>query len=150
MIPPQAFIPHRIFSAVVHSLMLGAAQVGATEMVYAPVNPSFGGNPNNAPGLMSIAQAQNQFKAPVVSPLEAFNLSLQRAILSRLSSQAIATMFGSNGGLKDGDYDTAGYLINVHDDHDGTLHITTTDKATGAISAFVISSNERPVDPILP
>ncbi len=121
-------------------LLLGAMHAGATEMVYAPVNPTFGGNPNNAPGLMAVAQAQNGFKAPVPSPLETFNLNLQRSILSRLSSQAMNTMFGSSYKLSAGNYDTAGYSIQVVDDGDGTLHITTTDKASGAVASFVINA----------
>ena len=122
-------------------LLSVATQAHATEMVYAPVNPSFGGNPNNAPGLMSVAQAQNGFKAPVASPLDAFNVSLQKAILSRLATQAMTTMFGANRGLTPGNYDTAGYAIQVVDGGDGTLTITTTDKASGAVATFVISSN---------
>lgn len=121
-------------------LLSVATQAYATEMVYAPINPSFGGNPNNAFGLMSIAQAQNGFKAPVDSPVQAFNLNLQRAILSRLSSQAITTMFGSSRTLTAGNYDTAGYTIVVTDDGDGTLHITTTEKSTGAVATFDIAS----------
>jgi curli production assembly/transport component CsgF len=121
-------------------LLLGATQAGATELVYAPINPSFGGNPNNAPGLMSIAQAQNGFKAPVDSPVQAFNLSLQRSILSRLTSQSMNTMFGTGNKLTAGNYDTVGYTIQVLDDGDGTLHITTTDKASGAVATFDINS----------
>ena len=120
-------------------LLSVATQAYATEMVYAPINPSFGGNPNNAFGLMSIAQAQNGFKAPVDSPLQAFNLNLQRAILSRLSSQAMTTMFGSSRTLTAGNYDTAGYTIVVTDDGDDTLHITTTEKSTGAVATFDIA-----------
>jgi curli production assembly/transport component CsgF len=121
-------------------LTLGATQARATELVYAPINPSFGGNPNNAPGLMSIAQSQNGFKAPVDSPVVAFNLSLQRSILSRLTSQSLNTMFGNSNKLSAGNYDTAGYTIQVVDDGDNTLHITTTDKVTGAVATFVINS----------
>jgi len=121
-------------------LTLCATQARGTELVYAPINPSFGGNPNNAPGLMSIAQSQNGFKAPVDSPVVAFNLSLQRSILSRLTSQSLNTMFGNSNKLSAGNYDTAGYTIQVVDDGDNTLHITTTDKVTGAIATFVINS----------
>ncbi len=129
----------RVLPAVLILLSV-ATQAQATEMVYAPINPSFGGNPNNAFGLMSIAQAQNGFKAPVATPLETFNLSLQRAILSRLSSQAMTTMFGSSRTLTAGNYDTAGYSIVVTDDGDGNLHITTTEKSTGAVATFDIAS----------
>jgi curli production assembly/transport component CsgF len=121
-------------------LLSVATQAYATEMVYAPINPSFGGNPNNAFGLMSIAQAQNGFKAPVDSPVQAFNLNLQRAILSRLSSQAMTTMFDSSRTLTAGNYDTVGYTIVVTDDGDSTLHITTTEKSTGNVATFNITS----------
>lgn len=111
----------------------------ATELVYAPVNPSFGGNPNNAPGLMGIAQAQNSFKSPLTTPVEAFNQSLQRAILSRLTSQTMTAMFGTSSVLMDGSYQTPGYTINVEQVGNGIL-ITTTDKTTGAIASFEIST----------
>lgn len=119
----------------------GGTQAAATEMVYTPINPSFGGNPNNAPGLMSIAQAQNGFKAPVVSPVEAFNLSLQRAILSRLTSQTMRAIFGTSPTLENGTYDTPGYTINVAYVPDTSfVTITTTDKSSGAVASFEVST----------
>lgn len=111
----------------------------ATELVYSPINPSFGGNPNNSGHLLSIAQAQDSFKAPVATPVEAFNLSLQRSILSRLSSQVLNTMFGTSNTLAVGTYDTAGYTIKVVDTGNGTLSLTSTDKASGGVSTFVIN-----------
>ena len=68
MLPCLTFTRRRVVPLAL-LLLLGATQAGATELVYYPINPSFGGNPNNAPGLMSIAQAQNGFKAPVDSPV---------------------------------------------------------------------------------
>ena len=114
----------------------------ATEMVYAPVNPSFGGNPNNAPGLMSIAQAQNGFTAPALTPIQSFNLSLQRAILSRLTSQTLTTMFGADNTLSPTvkDIQTVGYSIKITDNKDGTLSIESTDKNSGAVASFIINS----------
>lgn len=120
-----------------------AAPAAATEMVYSPVNPSFGGNPNNAPGLMSIAQAQNGFTAPVLSPIANFNLSLQRVILSRLTSQSLTTMFGANNTLVPSPIpiETVGYTILVSaGEIPGTITITTTDKTSGAIASFTINS----------
>lgn len=125
---------------------LTTSRTFATEMVYAPVNPAFGGNPNNAFGLMSIAQAQNGFTATPLSPAESFNLSLQRAILSRLTSQTLNSLFGTradnpNNTLQDHTYDTAGYTINVKNDNDaGTVTITTTDKTSGAITSFTVNN----------
>jgi curli production assembly/transport component CsgF len=138
MISKFAFTVAHVLSAVF--LLLAAKHIGATEIVYTPINPSFGGNPLNSVGLMSIAQAQNPFTAPVLSPIESFNLSLQRSILSRLTSQTLNTMFGSNTKLVEGSYDTAGYTVQVADNGTGGLTITTTDKTTGAVASFQIAS----------
>lgn len=117
--------------------LFGVTQVAATELVYTPINPTFGGNPYNAQGLMSIAQAQNEFTAPALSPIESFNLSLQRAILNRLTSQTLSMIFGTTNVLADGTYDTPGYLITVKDEL-GTLTVTTTDKISGDVSSFEV------------
>ena len=118
---------------------LTGAHADATELVYNPVNPSFGGNPNNAPGLLAIAQAQNPFKAPALTGLQSFNNSLQQAILNRLSSQSLATIFGSSSTLVPGNYDTKSFAIQITDAGNGQLVIATTDKATGATVTFTVA-----------
>ena len=48
-------------------LLLGFGSGGlvqATELVYTPVNPSFGGNPLNGTWLLNNAQAQNDYDDP--------------------------------------------------------------------------------------
>ena len=40
-------------------------QAQATELVYTPVNPSFGGNPLNGTWLLNNAQAQNDHDDPL-------------------------------------------------------------------------------------
>lgn len=120
--------------------MLSCTGAGATEMVYTPVNPAFGGNPNNASGLLAVAQAQNNNKAPTNSPLQTFNNSLQTAILSRLSTEAVNTLFGRANPLSPGTYDTASYTINITDTGGGNLTIETTDKGSGATATFTVNS----------
>ena len=126
--------------------LFAASRTFATEMIYSPVNPAFGGNPFNAAGLMGIAQAQNSFTATPLSPAESFNLSLQRAILSRLTSQTLNSLFGPSADnprntLQDHTYDTIGYTINVKNDNDaGTVTITTTDKTSGATTSFIVNN----------
>ena len=47
--------------------LLGLGSCGlvqATELVYTPINPSFGGNPLNGTWLLNNAQAQNDFDDP--------------------------------------------------------------------------------------
>src|ERR1035437_9832762 len=73
--------------------LLSCTGVSATEQVFSFVNPTFGGNPGNAPGLLANAQAQNTTKAPFLSPLQTFQTNLQNAILSHLSSLAITSIF---------------------------------------------------------
>src|SRR3546814_11621565 len=41
-----------------------AGTASAQDMVYTPINPSFGGNPFNSSHLIGIANAQNNFKDP--------------------------------------------------------------------------------------
>jgi len=125
-----------------------SAPAWATELVYTPVNPSFGGNPTNASGLLSVAQAQNHTRAPVASPLQTFNDNLQRSILSRLSSEALSSLFGKDATLSPGTYQLAGYTITVTGVKGGDLTIVTTENSTGASASFTISSGNLSTDAI--
>ena len=129
------------------SLLLSTAAVQATDLVYTPTNPSFGGNPINASGLLAVAQAQNGFKAATNSPLQNFNNSLQQAILSRLTTQSLATLFGKSSTLVPGTYDTSAYTITITDGGDGSLTIATRDKSTGAVVSFQVASTDLAVGP---
>jgi curli production assembly/transport component CsgF len=131
----------RVFQFLVPAILSGGFSAWGTEMVYAPIIPAFGGNPNNASGLNATATAQNPFKAPTTTPLQNFNAALQQAILNKLSTQSIATIFGSGSKLIPGTYDTSGYTIEITDNGNGTLKVKTTDKTTGASVEFIISSN---------
>lgn len=41
---------------------LATGRAAASELVYTPINPHFGGNPFNAAGLLASAEAQKRFK----------------------------------------------------------------------------------------
>lgn len=130
----------QLLSAFAIACALQAGPSCATELVYTPINPTFGGNPNNAPGLLAQANAQNKYKAPVKSDLDAFNDNLQKAILSRLSSQALTNLFGKGSTLAPGNYDTGAFTITVTDIGNGILKILTTDKSTGSVVSFEVGS----------
>ena len=70
----------------------------ATELVYKPINPSFGGNPLNANMLLSKAQAQNKHKAPIdeKSYAENFQDSLERTYLNRMVREITDIAFGDD------------------------------------------------------
>ena len=121
----------------------------ATELVYQPVNPAFGGNPLNGPVLLNSAQAQDKHKYPDAAanfptaglnqtPLQQFNDMLERAVLGQLATAATGGVF-SNGKLIPGTVETGNFRISIIDLGGGLLKITTTDKTTGATSTFDVS-----------
>ena len=120
-----------------------------TEMVYTPINPSFGGNPNNGVVLLNNASATNKHKDPASSlagnsllqktPLETFNDNLERAILGQLASSASQKLLGgTGGGLTPGTVETGNFTIRISDLGGGALQVTTTDKVTGTSTSFQV------------
>ena len=59
----------------------------ATELVYTPINPSFGGNPLNGNFLLQKAQLQNNHKAEVTDKtfVDKFREALERNIINTLT-----------------------------------------------------------------
>lgn len=125
---------------------LGFSIANATELVYTPVNPAFGGSPLNGPVLLNAAQSQNKHRDPDDlsaqlrdrTALEQFNDSLQRSVLSQLASAATSSVM-SNGKLIPGTVQTGDFKIVISDMGGGVLQITTTDKITGASTTFQVS-----------
>jgi curli production assembly/transport component CsgF len=117
----------------------------ATELVYVPLNPSFGGSPLNGNAFLSRAQATNRHKEPDPfansldqTPLQQFNQSLERAVLGQLASSATSRVLGPDGRLVPGSLETGNFRIVVSDIGGGLLQVTTTDKTTGATSLFQV------------
>lgn len=131
-------------------LALLALPAGATEIVYTPVNPSFGGNPLNGTTLMNSANSQNKYTDPALertlsrltsqSQLDLFNQRLQSLILDRIATSITGSLFDSSGNLVPGQIETSSFLISIVDLGGGMLLITTTDKVTGASTSFQVST----------
>lgn len=126
-------------------LALPASGALATDLVYVPVNPSFGGHPNNGPALLASATATNKHSATAAgrslgdtSPLGQFNQTLERTVLSQLASAATSKLMGSDGKLVPGTFTTANFIITVTDLGGGVMRITTTDRSTGATTTFEV------------
>jgi curli production assembly/transport component CsgF len=128
----------------------------AGDLVYTPVNPTFGGNPANASGLQANASNQNNYKAPTTAStstssgssstkstaLDRFNTQLQNAILSRLSSTAVSDLFSGDGKLVVGRTITAGnYVISITQDDAGNLVLNTSDKTIPGSSTQIVVGN---------
>lgn len=118
---------------------LAAAGVGiANELIWTPINPSFGGNPGNGSWLLASAQAQNTMvpKATTYTrpdPMEDFEYNLKRQYLSRLSQKIMDDIFGEDTLLPDGDTD-AEYTIgdyHVQISTQGAIKVIITDTLTG-------------------
>jgi len=136
----------RIPPAIVCGLALWAGGAGATELVYVPVNPNFGGSPNNAPGLLAVASATNKHglqsglgsSSLNQTPLQQFNQTLERMVLSQLASSATSKLLGQDGKLIPGTFTTENFIITVTDLGGGILRVTTTEKATGVVTSFEV------------
>lgn len=138
----------KLFNAFVafSLLMATAGKASATELVYTPVNPHFGGSPLNGSVLLNAAQAQNKTKDPdstlnkKESALQQFNESLQRSVLGRLAAAATSNILGPNGQLIPGSVETGDFVITITDTGNGSLRVVTTDKLTGASTSFEVGN----------
>ena len=105
-----------VFGLFVGALFLMPGSVAtATELIYTPVNPSFGGSPFNGAWLLSSAQAQNKFKEPSRYTPRTFSDRLESMILNRLAGDIVNNMFGEEG-LEPGHYTIGEYTVDVGSD----------------------------------
>lgn len=117
----------------------------SSSMVYSPVNPSFGGSPLNGNMLLNSAQAQNTTKNPDLAEeeetaLDDFNNRLQRSLLTRLTSSIAGNFINSDGSLIPGQTITEDFIIDIVDEGDGRIRVTTTDRNTGDSTTFIVES----------
>lgn len=123
-------------SALGMAVVTGA---GATELVYTPVNPSFGGSPLNGAWLLGGAQAQNDHKDPDAldrsslrgtSALERFTSQLEGRLLSQLLADASD---GNSGSLTTDDF-----IVDIINES-GFLTIKITDRLTDEVSLIQVN-----------
>ncbi|WP_420145736.1 curli assembly protein CsgF [Sphingobium sp.] len=112
----------------------------ASDLVYTPVNPSFGGNPFNSAHLLGVANAINKYKDPTATtssdPAAQFLRTLQSRLLSTLASQITEVIFGENaqesGLIKFGDQEIS-FVRGID-----SVTLTISDLATGSVSEIVV------------
>ncbi|MRI33138.1 curli production assembly protein CsgF [Endozoicomonas sp. OPT23] len=134
--------PTTILKAALLAVLLPVASAAqATELVYVPTNPSFGGNPGNGGYLLNNAAASNKHKAPSddfgfeqESALDRFSSNLQSQLLNDLLSESLTS--GDNNQTLDAN----GFTVNINKNN-GQLIVTITDKETGATSQIQLSNN---------
>lgn len=127
--------------------LLCGGGAGATDLLYLPVNPNFGGYPGNGAGLLAVAAATNKHKEDAglggtspfdQTPLAQFNQTLERTVLSQLASAATSKLIGQDGKLMPGTFSTANFVITVTDLGGGVLHVSTTEKSSGVTTSFEV------------
>ena len=142
------FRPNSLRAAVLIATASLAGQALASELIYYPRNPSFGGNPAYGHVLLNSALATKTHKDPDLgldgfeeqTPLEQFNEALERQVINRLTTAATSKIIGPNGNLIPGNLETDNFIINIADIGNGMLNVTTTDKLTGATTVFMVNS----------
>jgi len=120
--------------------VLIAVPASAQDLMYQPINPSFGGNPFNSSHLLGVAGAQNDFKDPASTTTstdaDLFARQLQSRLLSALSSQIVDAIFGENPQER-GTITFGGQTITfVRSLDDVTLNIT--NDGSGEVTTIVI------------
>ncbi|MCL1088399.1 curli assembly protein CsgF [Shewanella profunda] len=103
----------------------------ATELIYTPINPSFGGNPQNGAFLLNKAQAQNDNKSSSTEKdfVTRFKESLERNIINSITRGV------ADGEITDGVYDTGDFRIEVASTGNGVM-LTITNTETGEITVI--------------
>ncbi|MCL4409563.1 MAG: curli assembly protein CsgF [Firmicutes bacterium] len=108
--------------------------VMATQLVYEPINPSFGGNPLNGSFLLQKAQSQNAHRADTSqrSFVQRFQEQLERNIINSLTRRI------ADGELVEGIYDTGEYTVEVIGQPDGSVLVYITNNASGELTVITM------------
>ncbi|MCL2912679.1 curli assembly protein CsgF [Shewanella corallii] len=111
------------------------ASSGATELVYTPINPTFGGNPLNGTFLLNKANAQNKHtEAADDKDFETrFRESLERNIINTITRNV------ADGELTEGYYNTGQHEIQITPTASGVT-ITITNIETGEVTVIEVDT----------
>ncbi len=115
----------------------------SSELVYTPINPSFGGSALNGSFLLGKAQAQNKHKAPLTQKSfeEKVSDALERATLSDIVSKYKDTVLGENNNVdigEDTSFISGDYQIDIVSANSDTITIQITDLLSNKITIIEI------------
>jgi curli production assembly/transport component CsgF len=131
-----------IFAAIL-ACLLAMATPAAADLIYKPINPSFGGDSFNSSHLQGLAGSQNQFKEGSKSQAsqsssERFLQMLESRLYSSLATQVADAIFGESAqdhGTITFDDQTIEFT-----NADGKIDLIITDLNTGQITNISIPS----------
>ncbi|WP_163648055.1 MULTISPECIES: curli assembly protein CsgF [Modicisalibacter] len=122
------------------ALATGAAQAG--ELVYRPINPSFGGDPLNGNYLLNKAQAQDDNKDPNAPDFGSFSetdLFIQD-LRNSLVSNAIDDAVNATDPGRTSTIDSAELKIKIVSNGNGGFQMQITDRRTGEVTNINLGS----------
>ena len=133
--------PQQKITGVFLAGLLLSSGLSATELVYTPVNPSFGGSPLNGAWLLGSAQAQNDTKDP-----DAFDrgslagTSALYRFTSQLESRLLSDLLGNVKDGKTGSITTDDFIVDIRKDEAGNTVVKITDRLTGELSEIILGN----------
>lgn len=119
--------PIRVLAVALLMVAFNSNKGYTQSLIYRPVSPAFGGNPNNYSWLIGTAESQNIYKdkqsstarqATSATSLDSFTDNLTRQILGRLSSSIITQQFGEST-YKEGTYQYGDLKVDISNGRDG-------------------------------
>ena len=133
---------HKALGTLLAGLLLSTG-ASATELVYTPVNPSFGGSPLNGAWLLGNAQAQNSKKDPdaIVRSSLLENQSALDRFTSQLESRLLGDLLSGVTDGKTGTVTTDDFIVRVYNGDAGMLIVEITDRLTGEMSEIIVGQN---------
>ncbi|GHC21213.1 curli production assembly protein CsgF [Kushneria pakistanensis] len=122
---------------------LVSANTQAGNLVYQPLNPSFGGDPFYGSYLLGKAQAQDTHTDPNVRGSSALSATdrLVQSLQSRLISQLIGDI--SSGELGEGSFESNDFSIVIREDND-LVSLRILDKLTGDVTDIQVGGLFNP------
>lgn len=136
-----------VLCALVIFSLARATPAAASELVFAFINPSFGGNPFMGSVLLDLANAQNDTENSDSSllngePLADFSANLQRSILNRLTQDITDRVLGTDlvfgeDGLQPGRVEIGNFVIDVSSNLNG-INIRIFDNNTGGDTSIEV------------
>ncbi|MGO3056031.1 MULTISPECIES: curli assembly protein CsgF [Halomonas] len=120
-----------------------ASTASAGELIYRPLNPSFGGDPFMGTYLLGKAQSQDTNTDPNSRGIETISSTerLVQSLESRLISQLISDVGAGNVGQ--GSFDSGDFSVVVRDEG-GQLIVRVIDKVTGDVTNISVGGLFNP------
>ena len=124
-------------------MTIAVTQAQAGNLIYQPINPSFGGDPFVGSYLLGKAQAQDTTTDPNTRSVQ--SLSSTERLLQNLESRLISQLISdvSRGEVDEGSFDSDEFGV-VVSDSSGQLVVRVVDKITGDVTEISVGGLFNP------